>query len=275
MRRGCDVARIRSIKPEFWSDEQVMECSPLARLLFIGIWNFCDDGGNHPLSEKTLKALIFPGDSIDTAEIRRLLVELSSNDLLRFYESSGKLYLNVPGWRHQKIDRPTYKHPDFDDGVPLDCQKIWPADHVVDDTSSNARRMLDEASPPERKGEDVEKIKSTVEQAEIFEQQDQGKKPEKPVDPIPYGDFLSTYQRVTAGVFLGAEKLTDARKRAIRKAWNFTARGKKPFQDQAFFDRYLQACLKNAHWCGDNDRKWRADLEFVLRESNIVKVLGV
>ena len=41
------MARIRSIKPEFWTAEQVMECSPMARLLFIGMWNFCDDGGNH------------------------------------------------------------------------------------------------------------------------------------------------------------------------------------------------------------------------------------
>ncbi len=42
------MARIRSIKTEFWTAEQVMECSPIARLLFIGMWNFCDDGGNHP-----------------------------------------------------------------------------------------------------------------------------------------------------------------------------------------------------------------------------------
>ena len=49
------MARIRTVKPEFWASEQVMECSPIARLLFIGLWNFCDDAGNHPLSEKTLR----------------------------------------------------------------------------------------------------------------------------------------------------------------------------------------------------------------------------
>ena len=30
-----------------WTSEQIVECSPIARLLFIGMWNFCDDGGNH------------------------------------------------------------------------------------------------------------------------------------------------------------------------------------------------------------------------------------
>lgn len=34
------MARIRTIKPEFWTSEQVMGCAPLARLLFIGLWNF-------------------------------------------------------------------------------------------------------------------------------------------------------------------------------------------------------------------------------------------
>jgi len=46
--RGCTgdsgrkilMARIRTIKPEFWTAEQVMELSRDARLLFIGMWNF-------------------------------------------------------------------------------------------------------------------------------------------------------------------------------------------------------------------------------------------
>lgn len=143
------MARIRTIKPEFWSSEQVMECSPLARLLFIGLWNFCDDGGNHPLSEKTIKALVFPGDSMDSTSIRRILVELSSNDLLRLYECSGKLYLNVRGWKHQKIDRPTMKYPGFDEGMEVFPDVIWPGDHVVDESSTIIRRVIDEPSPPE------------------------------------------------------------------------------------------------------------------------------
>lgn len=147
------MARIRTIKPEFWSDEQIMECSPLARLMFIGIWNFCDDGGNHPLSEKTIKALVFPGDDIDSATIRRMLVELSSNALVRFYESDGKTYLNVKGWRHQKIDKPTIKHPDYYEGMEVFPDDLWPAAHVVDEASSRPRRIVGEASPPEGEGE--------------------------------------------------------------------------------------------------------------------------
>lgn len=101
------MARIRSIKPEFWSSEQIMNCSRDARLLFIGLWNFVDDAGRSPNSAKTIRAQVFPGDEDVKAEsVRRLLDELSTNGLLRFYEVDGRSYLKVTGWHHQKIDRP-------------------------------------------------------------------------------------------------------------------------------------------------------------------------
>lgn len=128
------MARIRSIKPEFWSSEQIMECSPTSRLLFIGLWNFCDDAGNHVASAKTIKAEIFPGDDISSTDVQRMLDELSSNSLIAFYANGDKQYLHVTGWKkHQKIDRPTFKHPAY---------------------SNDDRRDLDESSPPEGKGEE-------------------------------------------------------------------------------------------------------------------------
>lgn len=106
------MARIRSIKPEFWSSEQVMECSLNARLLFIGLWNFCDDAGRHPLAHRQIKALVFPGDDLSTSDIKRMFDELSTNGLIETYTIDGKEYFQVTGWRHQKIDRPqSAKYP--------------------------------------------------------------------------------------------------------------------------------------------------------------------
>ena len=140
------MARIRSIKPEFWSSEQVMSCSPLARLLFIGIWNFCDDGGNHPLSPRTIKALVFPGDDITVDSVDGLLGELKSSKLIAIYSVDGKTYLHVRGWRHQKIDKRTFKYPAFivgpDDSSPSGSR-------ILDEESSNGSRAL----PPGRDGE--------------------------------------------------------------------------------------------------------------------------
>lgn len=100
------MARIRAIKPEFWSSGQVMECSPLARLMFIGLWNFCDDAGRMVLSCKRIKAQIFPADDMDAEAIRRMIDDLSTNDLVYVYRVDGKEFLQVTGWHHQKIDRP-------------------------------------------------------------------------------------------------------------------------------------------------------------------------
>lgn len=100
------MARIRTIKPEFWTSAQIMECSPLARLLFLGMLNFADDAGRMGHSAKTLKAQIFPSDDFPVDDIRRMIVELSSNGLILIYSASGKEYIQITGWHHQKIDKP-------------------------------------------------------------------------------------------------------------------------------------------------------------------------
>lgn len=99
------MARIRTIKPEFWTSEQVMDCSTISRLLFIGLWNFCDDAGRIGASPKQIKALVLPGDDFSSEDVRGMIDELSSNGLLIRYVVDGKEYLQVTGWHHQRIDK--------------------------------------------------------------------------------------------------------------------------------------------------------------------------
>lgn len=101
------MARIRTVKPEFWTSEQVMEVSPLARLLFIGMWNFCDDKGVIPASFKTLKAQVFPSDDILAADVERLIGELIAQELLVQFDADGRSWWFVTGWHHQVINRPS------------------------------------------------------------------------------------------------------------------------------------------------------------------------
>ena len=100
------MARIRSIKPEFWTSAQVLECSTNARLLFIGMWNFCDDAGRHPDSPKQLKAEIFPADDFTIENVRGMVEELEKNGLIMRYVVDGKALIQVTGWEHQRIDKP-------------------------------------------------------------------------------------------------------------------------------------------------------------------------
>lgn len=97
------MARIRSVKPEFWTDEKVVELSFQARLLFIGLWNFADDDGRMVYSPKRIKMQIFPADSIDVSE---LVGEIQRNGMVQVYVVDGVEYLQVNNFaKHQKIDK--------------------------------------------------------------------------------------------------------------------------------------------------------------------------
>lgn len=99
------MARIRTIKPDFWTDEKLTECSLSARLLFIGLLNFADDNGNLTRSAKKIKMQIFPADVIDCEP---LIIELSTHGVLSEYSVSGEKYLNIKGFKkHQLINRPS------------------------------------------------------------------------------------------------------------------------------------------------------------------------
>lgn len=128
------MSRIRSIKPEFWTSEQVMECSTNARLLFIGIWNFCDDKGRHPFSAKQCKAEVFPSDNFTDEDVLGMLQELSKNDLIVMYRHENKEYFFVKGWKHQRIDKPQApKYPDPDDDCSQIIPRIFPPDTIGED----------------------------------------------------------------------------------------------------------------------------------------------
>lgn len=104
------MARIRSIKPEFWIDEKIVDLSPWARLLFIGIWNFADDQGYIEHKSRRIKMQVFPGDEVD---VDQLIKELIAADLLAPYESPIGAVLHVRNWeRHQRVDKAA--QPRFD-----------------------------------------------------------------------------------------------------------------------------------------------------------------
>lgn len=99
------MARIRTIKPEFWTDETLAECSPIARLLFVAALNFADDNGNLERSSRQLKAQAFPYDGIDCEP---LVLEMIRTGLLIEYQVAERKYLHIKGFlTHQKIDKPS------------------------------------------------------------------------------------------------------------------------------------------------------------------------
>ena len=98
------MARIRTIKPDFWTDEKLAECSRDARLLFIGTWNFADDEGRMEYNPKRLKMQVFPGDIIEVAS---LVEELKRHALVIVYRVGHRDFLAIPNFKkHQRVDHP-------------------------------------------------------------------------------------------------------------------------------------------------------------------------
>jgi len=62
------MARIRTIKPEFFKNEDIAELPALVRLLFIGLWTQADREGKLEDRPKRLKIEIFPYDDFDINE---------------------------------------------------------------------------------------------------------------------------------------------------------------------------------------------------------------
>lgn len=132
------MARIRSIKPEFWSSEQVMECARDTRLLFIGLWNFVDDQGRMTYAPKQIKALVFPGDELTAGQVTDMIEELADRGLIETYEVGDKRYLAVTGWaKHQKIDRPQPARCPAP--VDEDARAVAEPQRPFDDHSTNVR----------------------------------------------------------------------------------------------------------------------------------------
>lgn len=98
------MARIRTIKPDFWTDGNMVRLSPFARLLYIGMWNFtlCDHGHVADDAMK-LKLQILPMDPVDIDE---LLAEIMAQGrVVRVADEDGRTYLLVKRFEdHQKID---------------------------------------------------------------------------------------------------------------------------------------------------------------------------
>jgi hypothetical protein len=234
------MARYRTIKPEFWTSEQVIECSANARLLFIGLWNFCDDAGRHPYKPKQIKAEIFPGDDISVETILGLLQELIRHKLLRLYRVEAEQFLLVTGWHHQRIDKPQ--------------RPKYPA--PIDDASESVPGIVQ----PEGNREEGNRI--------------EGKRVSVPSEPHPakagmppdLRHAIEAYNTVAADVGLPLCRALNASRRT-----KLVARLKE--SGLAGWCSAVANLRDSPFLLGQNNRGWKADFDFLLQPKSFGKLL--
>jgi hypothetical protein len=233
------MARIRTIKPEFFTSSQVVECSPIARLMFVGLWCFCDDGGVHPDDTRRIKMEVFPGDDLSTEAVAAMVDELLAVGLLARFSAAGASWLCVTGWHHQKIDRPTFRFPQ--------PEKSPNGRQSLADNSSSTRRADAEASPPEGSRLEGKGVESN------------GRVAAPPCGTTP-DDVIKAWN-ATAGT-RKVRKLTPGRRKQLRTRlseadWEWrTALAKFPLRV-----------------CASDPAGWQPDLDWFLRPDSVNSIL--
>lgn len=112
------MARIRTIKPEFFTSEDVVSLTPLARLLYVALWCEADREGRFSWKPATFKLRYFPADNCD---IKALCDELIAAGLVVLY-GDGLAYIPTFG-KHQHVNpRETKSTLPAPDAKPDDAQ---------------------------------------------------------------------------------------------------------------------------------------------------------
>lgn len=120
------MARIRTIKPEFFTSEDIVGMSPHARLLYIALWCEADRAGRMKWKPRTFKMRYMPGDEVD---INALCEEIVGAGLVHLY---GDGLACIPKFdKHQHVN-------------PRETNSSYPAPEDV--TRGNADSRVHDAS---------------------------------------------------------------------------------------------------------------------------------
>jgi hypothetical protein len=255
------MARIRTIKPDFWSDEKLTECSMSARLFFIGLWNFADDNGNLARSAKKLKMQIFPADAVDCEP---LVQELLGIGVLVEYDINGDKFLHIKGFKkHQVINRPSKSQipqaPFIDESIPSN------------EDSLNTHGVLTDGREKEGKGKEKEEPSNTDVLLVISDAADQveeeRRKAERRSD-CPHQQIIDLYHEILP-TCPSVRDWTPARAALLRARWNEDAKRQTLTYWRDFFE-YVATC---DFLVGRSKGKpFFASLPWLVKQENFAKV---
>lgn len=103
------MPKIRGVKPDYWTDDAIVELTLPARLLFVGLWNYACDNGHLQDKSRQIKMRILPADDVNVAELLR---ELESHDRIQRHEG----WITIPNFtKHQRPDKRYFQTCDAPD----------------------------------------------------------------------------------------------------------------------------------------------------------------
>lgn len=124
------MPRIRTVKPEFWSDEKLAPLDPVDRLVFLGLISMADDAGRLLALVKVIDAFVFPYTAHSARESLANLSRMGRIQVGR--ASSGQLVVQIANWEaHQRVD-----HPNLLAALPVIETQLDGVAHFSDDAGA-------------------------------------------------------------------------------------------------------------------------------------------
>lgn len=115
------MARIRTIKPEFFTSHDIVSLSPLARLFYVSLWCEADREGRLSWNTKTFKMRYLPADDCD---IESLSQELIDANLIILYEIEDKEYAEIPSFKNHQVINNRESESIIPSRVKVACKRV-------------------------------------------------------------------------------------------------------------------------------------------------------
>ena len=115
------MARIRTIKPEFFTSSDIVSLTPLARLFYVSLWCEADREGRLGWNVKTFKMRYLPADDCD---IQSLSNELIEANLIFLYEVDGKEYAEIPSFKNHQVINNRESESVIPSRVKVACKRV-------------------------------------------------------------------------------------------------------------------------------------------------------
>lgn len=253
------MARIRTIKPEFWEDEKVGKLPLPCRLFFIGCWNFADDFGCIKGNAALLKSQIFPYDeNLRVSEVKKWIDALVDARMLIPIIHAEESYYFIRTFRsHQVLDSRYSKSYIGKETVSDLINKALSRDDV---NTSSTRRHNDGNTPEEKEMEKEMEYSSSSDELLCETLQPH---PER----INYDELIKFFNSETKGVFGTIRPpLSDKRKGMISA--RIKTHGKEVFADM------IRKAYRSDFLKGQNKQGWRASFDWLIKPTNFEKVIS-
>ena len=98
----------------------------------------------------------------------------------------------------------------------------------------------------------------------------------------PINELVAIYNEETAGILPAVQKITDSRIKAVNARWlqflnSKTLTGEVRYSDResglVWWRKFFRKVLLNERWCGGSGIEWTADFDWIVKQSNFVKIL--